>query len=61
MNGVAPIVVVFGNISDKEIVWKKIKENPRVSKVVVTQFDSKKLEVITSRQTQDSEEKATGS
>ena len=61
MNGVAPIVVVFGNISDKEIVWKKIKENPRVSKVVVTQFDSKKLEVTKNTQTQDSEEKATGS
>ena len=60
MNGIAPIVVVFGNISDKEIVWKKIKENPRVSKVVVTQFDSNKLEVSETKQTQDNEGKVAG-
>ena len=62
IDGIAPIVVVFENISDKEIVWKKIKENPRVSKVVVTQFDSNKLEVSKSKSQnqQDKKEKVTG-
>ena len=43
MNGLDPIVVTFQNITDKEVLWLKIRENKSGSKVVVTQFSSNKL------------------
>ena len=44
MNGLDPIVVTFKSITDKEVMWLKIKENKTRSKVVVTQFSSSKLD-----------------
>ena len=44
MNGLDPIVVTFKSITDKEVLWLKIRENRTRSKVVVTQFSSKNLD-----------------
>ena len=44
LNGVLPIVTVFDNISQKALLWTKIKENVKNSAVVVTQFDGSKLD-----------------
>ena len=44
MNGALPIVTVFDNISQKALLWTKIKENVKNSAVVVTQFDGSKLD-----------------
>ena len=43
LNGVLPIVTVFDNISQKALLWSKIKENVKNSTIVVTQFDGSKL------------------
>ena len=43
MHDVNPVVVVFENISEKELTWAKIKENKKSSEVVVTQFSGSKL------------------
>ena len=40
--GLEPILVVFQQQKEKDSVWARIKENPKKSKVVVTQFDSRK-------------------
>ena len=42
MNGLEPILVVFEHQKEKESLWSRIKENPKKSKIVVTQFDSSK-------------------
>ena len=44
LNGVFPIVTVFDNISQKALLWSKIKENVKNSTIVVTQFDGSKLD-----------------
>ena len=43
LNGLDPIVVTFQSITDKEVLWLKIRENKTRSKVVVTQFSSNNL------------------
>ena len=35
--------MVFDDISEKELIWKKIKENVKRSETVVTQFDESQL------------------
>ena len=37
-------MTVFDNISQKALLWSKIKENVKNSAVVVTQFDGSKLD-----------------
>ena len=43
VNGLEPIIVVFEHQREKESLWAKIRENPKKSKVMVTQFNSKKV------------------
>ena len=43
VNGLEPIIVVFEHQREKESLWAKIRENPKKSKVIVTQFNSKKV------------------